>query len=171
MKSSMEAKLAKILRAVGCSLLLVFLVSVSLGAKSKEEVQFKTIELKHFSVAQGVDLWQEYPNLFYTQLRTELAKKKIAVQVIEEGGTVADADVANSLVVEGKITDFKKGGKGMFSPGALTIEFNVYRRSDHTAVASVMPTLKLAPPWYRDDELFAKITGRWAADEIKKALK
>jgi len=167
----MGNKFPRILWVVGSSLLLVFVVSISLGAKSKGEAQFKTIEVKHFTLAQGVDLWQDYPNLLYSELRTELEKKKLAVQVIEEGGTVADADVAGSVVVEGKITDFKKAGHTMMHPGELTMEVNVYRRSDHSAVASMTPTLKLAPPWYRDDETLAKITGRWVADEIKKSLK
>ena len=92
-------------------------------------------------------------------------------QLIEEGGTVADADVADSVVIEGKITDFKKAGKSMFSPGQLTMEINVYRRSDHSVVASTTPSVKLMPAYYKDDQTLAKLTGRWAADEIKKALK
>ena len=171
MKSSMGAKFPRILSAVGCSLLLVLVVSLSLGAKSKGEMQFKTVEVKHFTVAQGVDLWGEYPNLLYGELRTELEKKKIAVQVVEEGGTVADADAADSIVVEGKVTDFKKAGHTMMHPGSLTMEINIYHRTDHSAVASTTPTLKLMPVAYSDDKTLAKVTGRWAADEIKKALK
>lgn len=171
MNSSLGTKHTRVYWAIGCLLLLVLAVSISVGANGKGEMQFKTMELKHFTVAPGVDLWQDYPNLLYSELRTELEKKKIAVQVIEEGGTVADADVADSVVVEGKITEFKKAGHTMMSPGALTMEINVYRRADHSVVASTTPTVKLMPAYYKDDETLAKLTGRWAADEIKKSLK
>lgn len=157
-------------------LLLIFsLCVVNLPAKDKQ-LQFKTIEVKHFTLAEGVALPdkinpQEYLSLFYDELREKLEKDKLADQVLVEGATVPAADAADSIVLEGKIADFKKAGHTMMHPAVVTMEISLFHRADHSLITTVKPELKIIPAAYRNEKTFAKVTGGWTAGEVKKALK
>jgi hypothetical protein len=166
----------KVCNYAGVSLSFAILVcAVTLAAKDAEP-QFKTMEVKHFTLAEGVALpenidQREYLSLFYDQLREQLEKHKLAGQVLAEGAAVPDAEVADSIVVEGKIAEFKKAGHAMLSPGMLAMEISLYHRKDHSLLRTIRPDVKIPPAAYKNDEVFAKGSAAWAASEIRKALK
>src|SRR5262249_5461026 len=88
----------------------VMLAASAPASKAKDETpQFKTAEARHFTSAEGVELSPTFADYFYAELRSELVKGKFVTEVIGEGEAVEDADAANSLVITGTITEFKKG--------------------------------------------------------------
>jgi hypothetical protein len=126
----------------------------------------KTIEAKHFTQAEGLNLSQEFVDQFYAGLRAELPKAKVAEQVVDEGGTVADADAANSVVVEGKFLSKKSGFVGI-----VRAEINLFRRSDHGLIKTITPEIPYKPSPLNTDKTIGHATGRRAAYEIFRALK
>lgn len=130
------------------------------------QLPLKTIEAKHFTQTEGLGLSQEFIDQFYEGLRTELPKTKVAEQVVEEGGTVADADAANSVVIEGKFLSKKSGFVGI-----VRAEINLYRRSDHNLIKTITPEIPYKPSPLNTDKTIGHSTGRRAAYEIMRALK
>lgn len=129
----------------------------------------RTIIVKHFSDAPGMSQSQEFINFFCDELRDELTKEKIAIQVAEETTPVADADAPNSLVIEGKFTGSEKGG--FITPATLTLEIEIYRVSDHALLKLSTPkAIYKATPLNRDKNV-AEFTGRQIAATIKQLLK
>lgn len=116
--------------------LLAVLFPVSATAASSPPL-IRTIVVKHFSNAMGVDKSQDFINYFCDALRDELLREKVANQVGEDALPVADADASNSLVIEGKFTGFDKGG--VFSVGSVTMEVEMYRISDHALMKMTTP--------------------------------
>jgi hypothetical protein len=166
----------KVQHYVGVSLSFVVLLCAGTLAAKDSQPQFKTMEVKHFTVAEGVALpdkidQKDYLSLLYDQLREQLEKHKLAGQVLPEGAAVSDADAADSVVVEGKISAFKKAGSTMLSPGMLAMEISLYHRKDHSLITTIRPSVKIPPAAYKNDETFAKGSAGLAAGEIKKALK
>ncbi len=139
-----------------------------ISAKDKGP-QYKNIEVKHFTVADGVTLPPTFINGFYDNLRAQIEKDKLADQVLADGATVPDADAAKSIVIEGKFTFFKPAGHTMSSPGKFGWEINVYRMSDHTLITTDTRGTETMPGW-KEDQL-EKGTAFYAAYDIKKDLK
>lgn len=163
-------------RSIYQVVLLVALILVAGSVFAKDAPKYKTAEVKQVTLADGVQLPDninapQFLKLLSDEIREELSKKGFAEQVIAEGGAVADADVANSIVVECKITDFKKAGHTMMHPAEITVSINAYHRSDHSPIANAAPNVKLVPGMYRTDEHFAHAVGGWVAGEIHKTLK
>lgn len=150
-----------------CAVLLaaVVLPAAKLAAQDVT-LPLKTIEAKHFTQAEGLGLSQEFIDQFYEGLRTELPKTKVAEQVVEEGGTVADADAANSVVVEGKLLSKKSDFVGI-----VRAEIDLYRRSDHSLIKTITPEIPYKPSPLNTDKTIGHSTGRRAAYEIMRALK
>ncbi len=148
---------------------------VSAAAKDPE-AHFKTVEAKHFTRAEGVELSPDFADYLYAELRTELGKTKLFDQVIGEGEVVEDADAPQSLIIEGTITEYKKGsivkqsiigfGAGMRS---LRLETTLTRRSDHKALAALKIHVKALPKW--DEKVLARSAAKQMAKEIKNQLK
>jgi hypothetical protein len=97
-------------------------------------------------------------------------------QVIGEGEAVEDADAANSIVVEGVITEYKKGNRAAdaiigYGVGArsLKLDVNVTRRSDHQDWGAIKVHVKTSPRW--NEQVMAKAAARQIAHEVKKGLK
>ena len=151
--------------AVFAPLLVVFIFAGSLAAQDVQ-LPLKTIEVKHFTQAEGLGLSQEFIDQFYEGLRGELPKAKVAGQVIEAGGTVADADAGNSIVVEGKFLSKKSGFVGI-----VRAEINLFRRSDHNLIKTITPEIPYKPSPLNTDKTIGHSTGRRAAYEIQRALK
>jgi hypothetical protein len=138
--------------------------------------QFKNVEAQHFTRAEGVELSPQFTDYLYAELRNELTKTKIFAQVIGEGEAVDDADAPHSLVIEGMITEYKKGsvakdvligfGAGMRS---LKITATVKRVSDQKNLASVDVHIRISPRW--KEEVMARFAARSIAGEVRKALK
>ena len=61
-------------------------------AGAKDEPKFKSIEVKHFSQVEGVELPPEFSDFLYAELRATLQKKKVTEQVVGEDEVVEPAD-------------------------------------------------------------------------------
>ncbi len=151
----------------------VILIALAFGAgilMAKDEAsKYKNIQVKHFTVADGVVLPDGFTDGFYTYLREQLTKQKAADQVLEDGATIPDADAADSIVVEGKFTSYKPAGHTMLSLGKLGWEINAYRKSDHSLIATDTKGTDTRPGW-KEDQL-EEGTAFYAAYDIKKDLK
>src|SRR5882762_2884692 len=79
------------------------------GFAKDAEPQFKSVEAKHFTKSEGVELSPEFTDYLYAELRAELTKAKLFGQVIGEGEVVDEADAPKSLVIVGTIMEYKKG--------------------------------------------------------------
>lgn len=148
--------------------LFALLFPVSASASSAPPL-IRTIIVKHFSNAMGVDKSQEFINYFCDALRDELVKEKIANQVAEDALPVADADASNSLVIEGKFTGFDKGG--VFSLGNVTMEIEMYRISDHALMKMTTPKAIFKSSPFNKDKNVAEFTGKETAQIFKQSLK
>jgi hypothetical protein len=132
--------------------------------------KFKIVEVKHFTQSEGLGLSQEFINYFYDGLRERLKKEQVANQIVDEGAAVPDAEAANTMIVEGKFTEYKKGGF-LEGVGIVGSEIKLYRRSDHKLIATINPRVPFKPSPLNTDSGVGKNTGSRTADEIKKALK
>jgi hypothetical protein len=149
-----------------CAALLAAVLPAAKLAAQDVTLPLKAIEVKHFTQAEGLNLSQEFIDQFYEGLRTELPKTKVAGQVVEDGGTIADADAANSVVVEGKFLEKKSGFVGI-----VRAEINLYRRSDHQLITTITPKIPYKPSPLNTDKTIGHSTGRRAAYEIQRAFK
>lgn len=118
-------------RVVPVALLLVLLVAVAGLSAKDSQPKYKTAEVKHLTKADDVDLSQDYLNYAYDHLQEELQKTKLFGAVVEDGGMVADADAADSIIVECKVTDYSKGH---ITVSSGHMEITISRRSDHTVL-------------------------------------
>ena len=138
----------------------VYLVAVALvlactggaAAGNDKTPQYKTVEVKHFAQAEGVELDPTFGDYFYAELREELKKANLAKEVIGEGETVDDADAPQSIVISGTFTEYNKGSvvkSGLIGFGAgyrsLKIDANVQRRSDKQNLGLVHVKVRLDP--------------------------
>jgi hypothetical protein len=163
------------MRLLAVVLLAALVVTPHVVAKDSEPI-FKTAEAKHFTRVEGVELSPAFTDYLYAELRNELGKTKLFAQVIGEGEAVEDADAANSIVVEGVITEYKKGNRAAdaiigYGVGArsLKIDVHVTRRSDRKDMEAIKVHVKVSPRW--NEEVMAKAAAHQIANEVKKGLK
>jgi hypothetical protein len=163
------------MRSLMVVLLAALLVAPGVAAKDPEHV-YKTAEAKHFTRVEGVELSPAFTDYLYAELRAELGKTKLFAQVIGEGEAVEDADAANSLVIEGVITEYKKGNRAAdaiigFGAGArsLKMDVNITRRSDHQDMGAIKVHTKISPRW--SETVMAKVAAHQIAHEVKNGLK
>ncbi len=157
----------------GCFVALVLIPSAVAGVT---EAHFKTVEAKHFTRVEGVELSPEFSDYLYAELRTELGKTKMFDQVLGEGEVVDDADAPQSLTIEGSITEYKKGSVAKqkiigFGAGfrSLRLETTLTRRSDHKVLAAPKIHVKAPATW--NEKVLAREAAKHIAKEIKKQLK
>jgi Domain of unknown function (DUF4410) len=145
------------------------------SAAKDETPVFKTAEAKHFNAAEGVELSPAFYDYFYAELRNELKKSKLVSDVIGEGEAVDDADATNSVVINGMVTEYKKGsavknaligfGAGMRS---LKMDADVQRRSDKQSLCAMQVHVKVAPNW--NEKTMAKFAAQQIVKDMKKEL-
>jgi hypothetical protein len=129
--------------------------------------QFKTLELKHFTQADGLGLSPDFLNYFYNGLSEELVKNGVAGQIVSEGSTVAEADAANSVILEGKITGYKSAWFGI----VVKSEIKLYRRSDKTLIKTITPEVAAKSSPLNTDKNVGEYTGKRTAYAIKRDMK
>jgi hypothetical protein len=164
------------MRSLTVAFLATLMVAPGVAAKDPTGI-YKTAEAKHFTRVEGVELSPAFTDYLYAELRNELGKTKLFVQVIGEGEAVEDADAANSVVIEGVITEYKKGNRaadailGGYGVGArsLKLDVNLTRRSDKQNLGVIKAHVKVSPRW--KEELMAKMAAQQIAHEVKKGLK
>jgi hypothetical protein len=140
------------------------------------EVQFKSIEAKHFPRAEGVELSPAFSDYLYAELRQELTKAKIFGQVLGEDEVVDAEDAPKSLLIVGTITEYKSGsvvknaligfGAGMRS---LKVDATVSRRSNLQSVTAIHVHVKVSPRW--DEKVMAKFAAKNIVKQLKDSLK
>jgi hypothetical protein len=150
----------------------LFTASVMAAAKGNDQPKYKVVEVKHLTVADGIDLPAEYLNGAYDSLREELAKTGIFETVIEDGGTIPDADAASAVVLECKITKFPKlkAGSVWASAPYVVAEVTLSNHSDHKLISQfTIPDhfIQVTGDWSKR----AKVTGWGLAYWIKHNLK
>jgi PEGA domain len=153
-------------RLVYIALLLGLFVAVAGLSAKDSQPKFKTAEVKHLTKADGVDLSHDYLDYAYEYLREDLQKTKLFSAVVEDGGSVADADAANSVIVACKFLDFSKGH--FITPDSARVDITISRRSDHAVVQRF--TTKLAWKPVGNDKGKGMMSGKELSYEIKKAL-
>ena len=157
--------------------MVVALVAAALPGFAKDkEAQFKSVEAKHFERAEGVELSPEFTDYLYAELRAELTKAKLFGQVLGEGEVVDAADALSSIIIEGNITEYKKGSVAKdaligFTAGwrSMKVDTTIKRRSDQSVVASPQIHVRASPRW--KDKVLAKEAAHQIVNELKKALK
>jgi hypothetical protein len=153
-------------RFVPIAILLALFVAVA-GLSAKDTApKYKTAEIKHLTKGTDVNLSQDYLNYAYDNVREDLQKSKLFGAVLEDGATVADADAADSVIIECKITDYSRGH---FVVSDGHIDITITRRSDHTVVQHINE--KFGWPPNANDENKGKYTGNIVTQLIKRALK
>lgn len=155
-------------RSASCLILVALFFTIALLTVSKGEAQagYKVDEVKHLTVADGVSAPDEYLNGAYDSLREELAKRGIFGAVVEDGGTISDADAATAMVLECKFIKFRNNG---LEGGRAQVEVTLWSRSDHKLIQQFI-TKEMATNggnWSHK----ARVTGHYLADEIKRNLK
>lgn len=156
----------------GIALAAALLVVPSYAFSKDKETQFKTVEAKHFTQAEGVELSPAFADYFYAELRAELKKAKMANDVIGEGEAVDDADASKSAVIVGTITEYKKGSVVKsaligFTAGwqSLRMDADVQRRSDKQNLCTLHIHTRIDPRWNE------KIMAKAAAHEVIKGMR
>jgi hypothetical protein len=148
--------------------------SSSTGRVDKPFVwNIKTTEPKHFTRAEGVELSPAFSDYLYAELRNELTKSKKYGQVIGEGEAVGPAEVSDSVVVEGLLTDYKKGSPAKaeiigFGAGLRSLKMTVTmaRRSNDQSVVRIELHIKASPRW--PEQVMARVAAKEIANDLRK---
>lgn len=155
----------------------IAVLAAALPALAKDpEAQFKSVEAKHFTKAEGVELSPEFADYLYAELRAELAKAKLFGQVIGEGEVVDATDAPASIIIDGNISEYKKGSAVKdaligFTAGwrSLKVDTTIKRRSDQSIIASPQIHVRASPRW--KDKVLAKEAAHQIVKDLKEALK
>jgi Domain of unknown function (DUF4410) len=164
------------MRLIRTVVVLAFFLAALPGFAKDKEAQFKSVEAKHFTRAEGVELSPEFTDYLYAELRAELTKAKLFGQVIGEGEVVDASDAPSSIIIEGNITEYKKGNVAKdvligFTAGwrSLKLDTTIKRRSDQSVMASPQIHVRASPRW--KDKVLAKQAAHQVVNDLKKALK
>jgi hypothetical protein len=164
------------MRWVRLVILVAFVAAVIPAFAKDPEGQFKSVEAKHFTKAEGVELSPDFSDYLYAELRAELTKAKLFGQVIGEGEVVDTADAPSSIIIEGNIAEYKKGNAVKdaligFTAGwrSMKVDTTIKRRSDQSVIVSPQIHVRASPRW--KDKVLAKEAAKQIVKEIKKALK
>ena len=155
--------------------LLAGLVPSEAAAAGKGEAKFKAIAVKHFTLAEGVELSPEFPDFLYAELKDELKKSGLYEQIASEDEVVEPGDAPKSLAVDGRLLEYKKGsvvkesligfGAGMRS---LRAQITVRRRNDNEAVLDKELKVRASSKW--DEKILAKFLAKKISGELKNNL-
>jgi hypothetical protein len=164
------------MRLIRMAVVVAFFAAALPGLAKDKEAQFKSVEAKHFTRAEGVELSPEFTDYLYAELRAELTKAKLFGQVIGEGEVVDAADAPSSIIIEGNITEYKKGNVAKdvligFTAGwrSLKLDTTIKRRSDQSVMASPQVHVRASPRW--KDKVLAKQAAHQIVNDLRKALK
>jgi hypothetical protein len=150
--------------------------------KPASKPEFKSIEVKHFTTADGVQLSPNFSKVFYASFLAEMQRLNVAEQTVEEGTPVNDTQGPHGfkpqfIVLEGKFVKVEEGRqKGdKFEAGSANLEIRYFRRSDHRAlsfppcaVCEVFKTkVTLNGSLQNDEQKVAEAAGVEAADAFR----
>ena len=143
-------------------------------AAAKDQPKFKSIEVKHFPSAEGVELPPDFGDLLYAELKAALQKKGIAEQLVGEDEVVDATDAPKSAILEGSVLEYKKGSVVKesligFGAGArsLTAHVKLIRRSNNEAIIDGDLKVRALARW--DPKTLAKFLANSIAGDLKHA--
>jgi hypothetical protein len=123
------------------SMVLWPLVLTTQEVKPVSKPDFKSIEVKHFTNADSVQLSPSFSKYSYASYPAELQRVNLADQTVEEGAPVNDTQGSHGvfsqfIVLEGRFAAIQEGGEkdGKLEPVFANIEIRYFRRSDHKAL-------------------------------------
>ena len=164
------------MRLIRMAVVLAFVVAALPGFAKDKEPQFKSVEAKHFTKAEGVELSPDFTDYLYAELRAELTKAKLFGQVIGEGEVVDAADAPSSIIIDGSVTEYKKGSVAKdvligFTAGwrSMKVDTTIKRRSDQSVIVSPQIHVRASPRW--KDKVLAKQAAKQIVNDLKKSLK
>jgi hypothetical protein len=128
-----------------------------------------TIVVDRFTNANGMALSPNFVQYFADDVSEELAKDKVAAQVVDEGTPVPGAAAQDSVVIEGRFLSHEDAG--LIKPGRLTMEVSIYRLSDHALIQTMTPATKFPFNGDKKERAYAYYTGFAAADTVAEALR
>jgi hypothetical protein len=164
--------------------------TLALAAQNMKPVskpQFKSIEVKHFTNADGVQLSPNFERYFYVSFLAELQRLNVAEQTVEDGSPVVDTDMAglfsipHFLVVEGKFVKVQEGSQqgSNFEAGSANLEIRFFRRDNHKEIrfggsgankVLFKPKVALNGSLENDEQKMAEAAGVEAADQLRKLI-
>jgi hypothetical protein len=155
-------------RGFVCAVLCLMVIVFAGGLTAQDvTLPLSAIQIKHFTLAEGVGKTQEFADYFYDGLLRYMPKTKVAAQVIPEDGAVAEADAGNAVIVEGQLLFV--GHKGMV--GLVRSEISLYRAADHTLVKTFTAEVPYKRSPLNKDKNVGENTGERTAIAIQKELK
>ncbi|PYV68004.1 MAG: hypothetical protein DMG96_37645 [Acidobacteria bacterium] len=157
-----------------CCLLIAVVFFLTTWASAKDQPKFKSIEVKHFPSAEGVELPPDFGDLLYAELKAALQKKGIAEQLVGEDEVVDATDAPKSALLEGSVLEYKKGSVVKesligFGAGArsLTAHVKLIRRSNNEAIIDKDLKVRGLARW--DPKTLAKFLANSIAGDLKHA--
>jgi len=157
-----------------CCLLIAVVFFLTTWASAKDQPKFKSIEVKHFPSAEGVELPPDFGDLLYAELKAALQKKGIAEQLVGEDEVVDATDAPKSAPLEGSVLEYKKGSVVKesligFGAGArsLTAHVKLIRRSNNEAIIDKDLKVRALARW--DPKTLAKFLANSIAGDLKHA--
>jgi hypothetical protein len=170
------------------SIILCPLTLATQDVKPVSKAAWKSIEVKHFTNADGVQLSPNFSKYFYTSFLAELQRLNISEQVVEEGTPVNDTQGSHGIfayfiVLEGKFAAIKEGRKNgdKFEAGSANIEIHFYRRSNQKQLSFpkectvynvhvLKPQVALNGSLQNDEQKVAEAAGVETADAVREFL-
>ena len=153
--------------------LLVFTVLlISICVIAKDKPKFKSVEVKHFTQVEGVELSPQFGDFLFAELKTELKKSGLFEEILAQDEVVDPADAPRSLIVDGSVLEYKKGSVAKeviigFGAGrrSLRAQLNVQRRSDNSSLLQKELTVKTSSRI--DEKLLARQLAKSIVHQIK----
>jgi outer membrane receptor for Fe3+-dicitrate len=147
------------------------------SAKPVSKPHTKSIEVKHFTNAAGIQLSQDFSKSFYASFLAELQRLTVAERTVAEGAAVVDTDrsrglLPHFLVLEGAFLSVQQGREkdGKSATGFANIEMRFFRMSNHKEVDKYKFKIPLHGWLQSDERKVAESAGIEAADEVRRFL-
>jgi len=155
--------------------LMLVVVLISVFALAKDKPRYKSVEVKHFTQVEGVELSPQFSDFLYAELKTELKKSGMFEEILTEDEVVDPADAERSLIVDGSVLEYKKGSVAKeviigFGAGrrSLRAQLNVQRRSNQSNL--LQKELKVKTSSRVDEKLLARQLAKSIVHEMKDQL-
>jgi hypothetical protein len=147
------------------------------NAKPVSKPHTKSIEVKHFTNAAGIQLSQNFSRSFYASFLAELQRLTVADRTVAEGAAVVDTDrprglLPRFLVLEGAFLSLQEGREkdGRSATGFANIEMRFFRMSNHKEVDKYKFKIPLHGWLQADEQKVAESAGVEAADKVREFL-
>jgi len=137
----------------------------------------KSIEVKHFTNADGVQLSPNFQKAFYASFLAEMQRLNVAEQTVEEGAAVVDTEGPHSfipyfVVLEGTFVTVQEGreNNGKYEAGSAIIEIHFFHRRNHKELDKFKFKILLNGSLQNDEQKVAESAGVQAAEAVRKHL-